>query len=138
MDDDLTGTQKAAVLLRAMGESRSNRLKLDLDKDEIEELREAEMSLGKVSSGVVENILSEYGVKREAMPMNQPQNIELRRQQEEAQARANVQKRRPAKPAPQAPKAPQASQASQAPKAAQAKPDDDTPSPVQHLTNIEV
>jgi hypothetical protein len=86
-DSDLTGSQKAAVFLMAMGENRSNRLKLEMDSDEVEELRDAMESLGKVPSGTVENIISEYDVKRSALPMNQPQNVDLREKQEQDQAR---------------------------------------------------
>ena len=86
-DSDLTGSQKAAVFLMAMGESRSNRLKLEMDSDEVEELRDATESLGKIPSGTVENIIGEDDVKRSALPMNQPQNVDLREKQEQEQAR---------------------------------------------------
>jgi flagellar motor switch protein FliG len=88
-DSDLTGSQKAAVFLMAMGERRSNRLKLEMEKDEVEELRDAMESLGKVKSTTVEKVIGEYGSKRSSLPMNQPQNAAIREQQE-------VTKKRPA------------------------------------------
>ena len=88
-DNDLTGSQKAAVFLMAMGERRSNRLKLEMEKDEVEELRDAMESLGKVKSTTVEKVIGEYGSKRSSLPMNQPQNAAIREQQE-------VTKKRPA------------------------------------------
>ena len=131
-DENLTGSQKAAILLMAMGESRSNRLKLEMDKDEVEELRDAQVSLGRIPSGVVENILEEYDSKSSALPMNQPQNRDLKLQQELEHAKAEAQKRAARrtrqKPVTQTP-----------PKRPEAKPDGEGVStPVQHLTNIEV
>ena len=80
------------MLLLAMGETRSNRLKLDMDKDEVEELQKALKSLGDVRSNLVESVINEYDIKRSALPMNQPQNADIRQQQEQEQARQQAQK----------------------------------------------
>jgi flagellar motor switch protein FliG len=129
-DNDLTGSQKAAVFLMAMGEKRSNKLKLEMDKDEVEELRDATTSLGKVPSDIVENIISEYDTKRSALPMNQPQNADIRLQQEQAQAQAKAQpRRRAAQPDAKRRETPMRESDTNS---------DGTSPAVQHLTNIEV
>ena len=127
MDDpDLTGSQKAAVLLMAMGDKRSGRLQLDMDKDEVEELHAARKSLGQVPSEVVEKIINEYDNKRAALPMNQPQNRDIKAQQEQAQKRPAPKKTAAPRPAAVPPKKPAGTT------------DEGTAAPVQHLTNIEV
>jgi hypothetical protein len=125
-DPDLTGSQKAAVLLMAMGEKRSGRLQLGMDKDEVEELHAARKSLGQIPSEVVEKIIDEYDGKRAAMPMNQPQNRDIKLQQEQAAQR------------PAAKKATRQQPAAAPPKPASDAAGDGTAAPVHHLTNIEV
>ena len=127
-NNDLTGSQKAAVFLMAMGEARSSRLIRDLDKDEIEELLDAKKSLGPVSPNIIENIVNEYDVKRSALPMNQPQNSDLKAQQDQArlQAAQKPAPRKRKKPAPERPRA-------------EVEAEGNGLSPTtQHLTNIEV
>ena len=126
-DNDLTGSQKAAVFLMAMGERRSNRLKLEMEKDEVEELRDAMESLGKVKSATVEKVIGEYGNKRSTLPMNQPQNVEIREQQATAKKQP-VRRKKSKKPAK-----------TRAESTADAEAEGNGMSPAApHLTNIEV
>jgi flagellar motor switch protein FliG len=127
-DNDLTGSQKAAVFLMAMGERRSNRLKLEMEKDEVEELRDAMESLGKVKSATVEKVIGEYGNKRSTLPMNQPQNAAIREQQELTKKRPAVSRKKSRKPA-----------RTRAESTAEAEAEGNGLSPArEHLTNIKI
>lgn len=56
----LSGDEKAAVLLLALGEEHAARVFEHMDDEEIMRLSQTMSTLGKVSSGVVEKLLSEF------------------------------------------------------------------------------
>ncbi len=58
---DLSGPQKAAVLMLALGEEQSSRLFAMMDEDEIKEVSSAMSRLGSVRAEVVEQLCLEFG-----------------------------------------------------------------------------
>ena len=63
MADDyrnLTGMQKAAIFMLAIGEDHSTQLLERMDDEEIRDLSKAMSSLGSVSAGVVERLFIEF------------------------------------------------------------------------------
>lgn len=56
----LTGPEKAAILLLAIGEEHASRLFVFMDEDEIKELSQTMASLGKVSASLVERLCVEF------------------------------------------------------------------------------
>jgi len=63
----LTGPEKAAVVLLALGEDH-NVLWQALDEEEIKEISQAMAGLGTVTSAVVEDLLVEFICARSAAP----------------------------------------------------------------------
>lgn len=57
----LSGAEKAAVLMLAIGETAAARLFALLDIEEIREISQTMSTLGRVDSGLVERLLSEFG-----------------------------------------------------------------------------
>ncbi len=64
--DDLkgvSGPQKAAIMMLAIGEERSARLFSMMDEEEIKELSQAMVNLGTIESGIVERLFMEFANK---------------------------------------------------------------------------
>ena len=58
--NDMTGTQKAAVMLLAVGEDNASRLFALMDDDEIKELSQTMANLGSITSSTVEKLIVEF------------------------------------------------------------------------------
>lgn len=59
----LSGQQKAAILVMALDEERSSNLFSLMDEEEIKELSVIMVSLGKVNSNIIEQLISEFNEK---------------------------------------------------------------------------
>lgn len=59
----LSGQQKAAILVMALDEERSSALFSMMDEEEIKELSVIMVSLGKVNSNIIEQLISEFNEK---------------------------------------------------------------------------
>lgn len=59
----LSGQQKAAILVMALDEERSSSLFALMDEEEIKELSVIMVSLGKVNSSIIEQLISEFNEK---------------------------------------------------------------------------
>ena len=63
MADDLkslSGRQKAAIVIMAIGEERATRIFAMMDEDEIKELSQSMSSLGSINSRLVEALFVEF------------------------------------------------------------------------------
>ena len=58
--EDMTGPQKAAIMMLAMGDDRASRMFGMMDDEEIRELSTHMVNLGNVSSGIIEALLREF------------------------------------------------------------------------------
>jgi len=58
--NDMSGTQKAAVMLLAVGEDNASRLFALMDDDEIKELSQTMANLGSITSSTVEKLIVEF------------------------------------------------------------------------------
>jgi flagellar motor switch protein FliG len=58
--NNMSGTQKAAVMMLAVGEENASRLFALMDDDEIKELSQTMANLGSVSSTTVEKLIVEF------------------------------------------------------------------------------
>ena len=56
----LTGTEKAAILMLALGEEQSSKLFAEMDDDEILEISQTMSSLGKISPNVIERLFLDF------------------------------------------------------------------------------
>ena len=56
----VTGPQKAAIMMLAIGEERSARLFSMMDEEEIKELSQAMANLGTINAGIVEHLFREF------------------------------------------------------------------------------
>lgn len=61
--EGLTGPEKAAILMLALGQERADRLFSLLDLDEVREISQTMALLGRVPSEIVERLLTEFGDK---------------------------------------------------------------------------
>ncbi len=59
----VSGPQKAAIMMLAIGEERSARLFSMMDEEEIKELSQAMVNLGTIESGIVERLFMEFANK---------------------------------------------------------------------------
>ena len=57
---ELSGKQKAAIMVLAMGEERASTFFAKMDDDEIREVSQAMVNLGKIDSDVIEGLLREF------------------------------------------------------------------------------
>ena len=57
---ELSGRQKAAIMVLAMGEERASKFFAKMDDEEIREVSQAMVNLGKVDSKVIEGLLREF------------------------------------------------------------------------------
>ncbi len=58
--DDLSGKQKAAIMVLAMGEDRAGKLFAQMDDDEIREVSQAMVNLGQIDAHTIEALLREF------------------------------------------------------------------------------
>ena len=57
---ELSGRQKAAIMVLAMGEERASKIFAQMDDEEIREVSQAMVNLGKIDAEVIENLLREF------------------------------------------------------------------------------